>query len=82
MSYHNYVCSCCGAKAYYDGRYGDGPVLMCECVSPENSWSVPDRFGTWDGNYCNAEPVSPHEYHRRHGGIHGKKPSPGPSGLS
>lgn len=24
-----YVCSYCGAEAYYDGRCGDGPVLVC-----------------------------------------------------
>jgi len=27
----NYVCSYCGKGAYYDGRCGDGPVLMCGC---------------------------------------------------
>lgn len=24
-----YVCSACGKEAYYDGRCGDGPILMC-----------------------------------------------------
>jgi hypothetical protein len=27
----DYYCSQCGAKAYYDGRCGDGPILMCGC---------------------------------------------------
>jgi hypothetical protein len=25
----NFVCSYCGAEAYYDGRCGDGPILVC-----------------------------------------------------
>lgn len=24
-----YVCNKCGKAAYYDGRCGDGPILMC-----------------------------------------------------
>lgn len=24
-----YVCSYCGEKAFFDGRCGDGPVLLC-----------------------------------------------------
>lgn len=27
----SYKCSWCGKEAYYDGRCGDGPVLMCGC---------------------------------------------------
>jgi Protein of unknown function (DUF2934) len=27
----NYVCSRCGSGAYFDGRCGDGPILMCGC---------------------------------------------------
>lgn len=26
-----YHCNQCGAAAYYDGRCGDGPVLLCGC---------------------------------------------------
>jgi hypothetical protein len=28
MEYH---CSVCGAGAFYDGRCGDGPILLCGC---------------------------------------------------
>jgi hypothetical protein len=27
----SYVCSNCGCGCYYDGRMGDGPILMCCC---------------------------------------------------
>ena len=27
----NWACSRCGQFAYYDGRCGDGPVLLCGC---------------------------------------------------
>lgn len=27
----SYSCSRCGKEAYYDGRCGDGPILMCNC---------------------------------------------------
>ncbi len=27
----NYICSRCGKSAYYDGRCGDGPILLCGC---------------------------------------------------
>ncbi len=27
----DYECSTCGSSAYYDGRCGDGPILMCNC---------------------------------------------------
>ncbi len=26
-----YTCSDCGSEALYDGRCGDGPVLVCDC---------------------------------------------------
>lgn len=35
-------CSRCGKAAYFDGRCGDGPVLLCGCDLGE--W-VPDRGG-------------------------------------
>lgn len=28
-------CSHCGAAAYFDGRCGDGPVLLCNCDKGE-----------------------------------------------
>lgn len=28
---NEYHCSECGEPAYYDGRCGDGPILVCEC---------------------------------------------------
>jgi hypothetical protein len=34
----DYVCSTCGASAYYDGRMGDGPILMCGCGRPIPQW--------------------------------------------
>ena len=58
MSYYNYVYLRRWTKAYYDGRCGNGPVLMCECVAP---------------NYCNAEPIPAHTYRRHHDVIHGRK---------
>lgn len=27
----SYKCNVCGAAAYYDGRMGDGAILMCGC---------------------------------------------------
>lgn len=27
----NYACPICGTPAYYDGRCGDGPILVCKC---------------------------------------------------
>lgn len=32
---NNWICSKCGAAAYYDGRCGDGPVLLCDCDKGE-----------------------------------------------
>lgn len=51
---HNYVCSVCGAAAYYDGRCGDGPILMCGCDKGE--WINDGRGGYYD-NPKNAQPV-------------------------
>lgn len=51
---HNYVCSHCGAAAYYDGRCGDGPVLMCNCDRGE--W-INDGRGGYYSNPNNAKPI-------------------------
>ena len=50
----NYVCSHCGAAAYYDGRCGDGPVLMCGC--DKGRWINDGRGGYYD-NPRNAQAV-------------------------
>lgn len=42
----NYVCSRCGAGAYYDGRCGDGPILMCGC--DKGQWINDGRGGYYD----------------------------------
>lgn len=42
----SYVCSRCGAGAYYDGRCGDGPVLMCGC--DQGRWIDDGRGGYYD----------------------------------
>ncbi len=26
-----YICNKCGKEAFYDGRCGDGPILICGC---------------------------------------------------
>lgn len=39
----DYFCSCCGASAYYDGRCGDGPILMCGCDAAEMAAYANDR---------------------------------------
>lgn len=51
---YDYVCSVCGAAAYYDGRCGDGPILMCGCDKGE--WINDGRGGYYD-NPKNAQPV-------------------------
>ena len=51
---NNYVCSRCGASAYYDGRCGDGPVLTCGCdkIGPP---AYDARMGSVDVYYPNAD---------------------------
>jgi hypothetical protein len=44
----DYVCSICGAAAYYDGRCGDGPVLTCGC-DRSYGWVDDGRGGYYDG---------------------------------
>lgn len=55
----NYVCSVCGAAAYYDGRCGDGPVLLCKC--DEGQW-VNDGRGGYYTNPRNAQPILSENY--------------------
>jgi len=57
-----YKCSHCGAAAYYDGRCGDGPVLVCNCVSEGNTKWVDDGRGGYQINRYNAKPVKEEEY--------------------
>lgn len=49
-----YVCSHCGSGAYYDGRCGDGPVLVCGC---DRKRRVTDRFGTAYIPTTDAKPI-------------------------
>lgn len=53
------VCSRCGAAAYYDGRCGDGPVLMCGC--DRGVWIDDGRGGYFD-NPTGAKPVDKDDY--------------------
>lgn len=53
---NNYCCNICGAAAYYDGRCGDGPILMCGCDKIGSEY-VPDRCGGYHTNPTGAKPV-------------------------
>ncbi|MHA2066418.1 MAG: hypothetical protein ACXABY_18760 [Candidatus Thorarchaeota archaeon] len=55
-NYRDYVCSVCGAGVYYDGRCGDGPVLMCRCDEIGSTY-VKDRMGGYHTNPTGAKPV-------------------------
>ena len=57
----NYVCSHCGAEAYYDGRCGDGPILMCGCDKRGRRW-VDDGRGGYYTNPSGAAPVEGESY--------------------
>lgn len=50
----SHKCSVCGAAAFYDGRMGDGPVLVCGC--DQGPW-VNDGRGGYVSNPRNAQPV-------------------------
>lgn len=54
----NYVCSRCGAGAYYDGRCGDGPILMCGC--DKGRW-IDDGRGGYHDNPTGAQAVKDDE---------------------
>ena len=57
----NYVCSECGAAAYYDGRCGDGPILTCGCNKRKRRW-VDDGRGGYYTNPPKAEPIEREAY--------------------
>lgn len=50
-----YICSVCGAPAYYDGRCGDGPVLICGCDQGE--WVDEGSRGGYYTNFTGAKPI-------------------------
>jgi len=50
-----WVCSVCGEAAYYDGRCGDGPVLVCGCDKGE--WVDEGNRGGYYINPTGAKPV-------------------------
>lgn len=56
MSNNNYVCSNCGKAAFYDGRCGDGAVLVCGCDKRGSEW-INDGRGGYHTNPSNAHPV-------------------------
>ncbi len=58
---NDYVCSRCGAKAFYDGRCGDGPVLMCGCDRKGSVYVQDGRGGYWT-NPTQAQPVKEDDY--------------------
>lgn len=53
----SYSCSNCGAEAYYDGRCGDGPILVCGCDKRGRRW-INDGRGGYYTNPSGAELVS------------------------
>jgi hypothetical protein len=57
-----YVCSNCGAAAYYDGRCGDGPVLMCGCDKRGRRKVNEGSRGVWYTNPSGATPVESDQY--------------------
>lgn len=36
-------CSKCGVSCFYDGRCGDGPILMCDCNAAEDAYWANER---------------------------------------
>ena len=42
-------CNICGAEAYFDGRAGDGPILLCLCS--QGNWVNDGRGGYYDNPY-------------------------------
>lgn len=51
-----YECSECGAAAYYDGRCGDGPILVCGC-DKRGPKMYDGRMGDGVITMSNAKPV-------------------------
>lgn len=62
MNNNNYVCNSCGTSAYYDGRCGDGPILMCGCDKRGSVW-VNDGRGGYYTNPTNAQPIESENYY-------------------
>ncbi len=58
----DYVCSNCGAAAYYDGRCGDGPVLTCGCDKRGRRRVDEGSRGSWYTNPSGAQPVEGENY--------------------
>ena len=45
----DYVCSQCHKPCYYDGRCGDGQILMCDCAKLPPYDAHPIRMGSpWE----------------------------------
>lgn len=59
----SYVCSNCGAPAYNDGRCGDGPVLICNCV--KKGKFINDGRGGYYIYPNNPQPID-EEYNNEH----------------
>lgn len=57
----SYCCSNCGAAACYDGRCGDGPILMCGCDKRGRRW-INDGRGGYYTNPSGAVPVEGESY--------------------
>jgi hypothetical protein len=51
----------CGASAYYDGRCGDGPILMCGC-DKQKKWYVDEKTGKAVIVDSPAQPVREEEW--------------------
>ena len=49
-----WFCSVCGTRAYFDGRCGDGPILVCGC---DQGKLIKDRIGEYYDNPTGAKPV-------------------------
>jgi len=57
-----YVCSSCGEEAYYDGRCGDGPILMCGCDKRSGQTVDEGSRGSYQTNPSGAKPVEKKEW--------------------
>jgi hypothetical protein len=55
----NFVCSICGESSYYDGRCGDGPILICGC---DKGQFINDGRGGYYDNPTNAQAVESDNY--------------------
>lgn len=53
-------CSNCGQECYYDGRCGDGPVLICKCTKRKR-W-INDGRGGYEVYANDAHPIEDDEW--------------------